>query len=305
MKKKITLYDKWHKALVSIIRGLPRGTQGNIARKTSITKQYMSDIVKRRKGQKEITASQKLQIAISECLGYTYEKMLEKGEKLLSDGTEQEKYDPSKPSVLIVDDRVENIKVMKAILENDTVNILSATNGSDALSTLLSQDFSLVLLDVMMPDMDGFEVAKLMRTVEETKHVPIIFVTAISKEPQHIFKGYELGAIDYILKPFDANILRAKVKVLLDLYQKTKDLNNYKLLLEQKSKVNIANLLEIHNDLKLTQQQNEQRIIQMNGLLAQLEARIIDNKYTKNNTELISLISSLNELIQECQTDNK
>jgi hypothetical protein len=86
---------------------------------------------------------------------------------------------------------------------------------------------------------------------------------------------------------------------------KNKRFNNYKLLLDKNQRLIFANLLEIHNDLKLTQQQNEQRIIQMNGLLAQLEARIIDNKYTKNNTELISLISSLNELIQECQTDNK
>ena len=93
-------------------------------------------------------------------------------------------------NVLIVDDRPENLLALESLLENPSLNILKANSGNEALGLVLRHDFALVLLDVQMPEMDGFETAELMRSSLKTKHIPIIFVTAISKEQQHIFKGY-------------------------------------------------------------------------------------------------------------------
>src|SRR5690606_37544508 len=95
--------------------------------------------------------------------------------------------------------------------------LLMATNGNEALTLALKHDLSLILLDVQMPDMDGFEVAELLRRNRKTKGIPIIFVTAISKEQKYVFKGYESGAVDYLFKPLDATILAAKVNIILDL----------------------------------------------------------------------------------------
>jgi len=121
--------------------------------------------------------------------------------------------------ILIVDDRSENIHALKTVLEPLKAEIISALSGNDALSLLLQHEFALVLLDVQMPEMDGFETATLMQNNEATRGVPIIFLTAINKEQKHIFKGYETGAVDYIFKPFDADILLSKVQVFINLYK--------------------------------------------------------------------------------------
>ena len=125
----------------------------------------------------------------------------------------------NRTNVLIVDDRPENLLALESLLENPSLNILKANSGNEALSLVLQHDFALVLLDVQMPEMDGFETAELMRSSKKTKHIPIIFVTAISKEQQHIFKGYEAGAVDYLFKPLDPHILQSKVKIFLDLHR--------------------------------------------------------------------------------------
>jgi two-component system chemotaxis sensor kinase CheA len=122
-----------------------------------------------------------------------------------------------KQKLLLVDDRPENILVLESTLEDDSLEFVKANSGEAALRQLHRNDISLILLDVQMPDMDGFETAELIRGNPTTKHIPIIFVSAISKEQEHIFKGYASGAIDYIFKPFDPDILRSKVKVLLEL----------------------------------------------------------------------------------------
>ncbi len=127
-----------------------------------------------------------------------------------------------KVNVLIVDDRLENLISLKALLEDEELNIICANSGQEALSHLLDNDFSLVLMDVQMPEMDGFETAKLMRGMKKTRNIPIIFVTAISKEEKFIFKGYEVGAIDYIYKPIDSVILKSKIKVFVELYKQKK-----------------------------------------------------------------------------------
>ena len=127
-------------------------------------------------------------------------------------------------NVLIVDDREENLLAMEAWLDELDLNIIKATSGTEALELMLEENFALVLLDVQMPGMDGFETAELMRGTERTKHVPIIFVTAINKEEKHVFKGYETGAVDYLFKPLEPYILRSKVNVFVRLYQQNKAL---------------------------------------------------------------------------------
>ncbi len=124
-----------------------------------------------------------------------------------------------KVNILIVDDRPENLLAMESILEDSRRNIVKATSGNQALGYMIEYDFAVVLLDVQMPDMDGFETAALMKSSEKTCHIPIIFVTAISKEQRYVLKGYETGAVDYLFKPVNPDILRSKVAVFLELYQ--------------------------------------------------------------------------------------
>ncbi len=126
--------------------------------------------------------------------------------------------DAPKPKILVVDDKPENILAMEAILENPDHIIITALSGNEALGLMLDHDFALVLLDVQMPGMDGFETAELMRSSDKTRHVPIIFVTAISKEMDHIAKGYEKGAVDYLFKPVNPHLLKSKVSIFLELY---------------------------------------------------------------------------------------
>jgi CheY-like chemotaxis protein len=121
--------------------------------------------------------------------------------------------------ILIVDDRPENLIALEGLLESRDLAIYKAVSGNEALGMVLEHDFALVLLDVQMPELDGFQTAELMRGSEQTRHTPIIFVTAINKEQRHIFKGYEAGAVDYLFKPIDTDILKSKVRIFCDLYR--------------------------------------------------------------------------------------
>lgn len=122
------------------------------------------------------------------------------------------------PNILIVDDRRENLLATEKVLDRLDATIFKATSGNEALSLMLRHHFAVVLLDVQMPEMDGFETAMLMQEHEAMKGVPIIFVTAISKEEKYATQAAEIGAVDYIFKPINPDILRSKVKVYLDLY---------------------------------------------------------------------------------------
>jgi two-component system sensor histidine kinase/response regulator len=129
-----------------------------------------------------------------------------------------------KINILIVDDYPENLLALEAILDRLEQNIVKAMSGEEALNCLLDQDFALILLDVQMPGIDGFETAQLIREREKTKNTPIIFLTAINRNDLHVSRGYSLGAVDYIFKPFDPEILISKVKVFVELAKKTRDL---------------------------------------------------------------------------------
>jgi diguanylate cyclase (GGDEF)-like protein len=141
-----------------------------------------------------------------------------------------------KPNILVVDDKKENLLALEAILETPGLNILTATSGNTALGLMLEHDFAAVILDVRMPEMDGFEVAELMRKSEKTKFIPIIFVTAFSKDENYIFKGYETGAVDYLFKPLNPVILKSKVNIFLELDKNKKELEKSKRKIEKQNK---------------------------------------------------------------------
>jgi signal transduction histidine kinase len=124
-------------------------------------------------------------------------------------------------SILLVDDRPENLLALEAILSPLGHQLVKATSGAEALKRLLHQDFAVILLDVHMPRMDGFETAELIRGRERSHDTPIIFLTAVSTSDVHVFRGYSVGAVDYLLKPFVPEILVSKVMVLVDLHKKT------------------------------------------------------------------------------------
>jgi signal transduction histidine kinase len=126
--------------------------------------------------------------------------------------------------LLLVDDREENLLSLEVVLADKNYKLVKAHSGREALKILLQeQDFALILMDVQMPIMDGFETAELIRQSERLKHVPIIFLTANNNAPDNVFKGYQAGAVDYILKPFSIQILQAKVSVFVELYNKTRE----------------------------------------------------------------------------------
>ena len=130
-----------------------------------------------------------------------------------------------KIKILLVDDRKENLSSLEAILAKQEYAFILANSGSEALKILLTQhDFALILMDIKMPIMDGFETAQLIRRKDYLKHIPIIFITAMQKTPENIFQGYLSGAVDYIVKPIVPEILKAKVAVFADLYSMSKEL---------------------------------------------------------------------------------
>src|SRR6185369_13269292 len=137
-----------------------------------------------------------------------------------------------KKKILLVDDREDNLFSMETILEPDGYELVKANSGRQALKILLTEfDFTLILMDVKMPGLNGFETASLILESKKLKNIPIIFITANNYGDENTFRGYQLGAVDYIFKPINPNVLRAKVGVLIDLHRKNR------LLIEQEQKL--------------------------------------------------------------------
>ena len=180
----------------------------------------------------------------------------------------------SKLKLLIVDDVPENLYAMEHLLADLDIELFKAESGNDALALTLHHDFAMILLDVQMPGMDGYEVATLLRSREKTAYIPIIFVTAINKNKAHVFQGYESGAVDYLFKPVDPDILRAKVGVFLQLHRQ-------RMALEEKE----IQLREANDQLT----QNNKRLAEMYETA---------NQFVKQQTtELQERNSALNEAL--------
>jgi diguanylate cyclase (GGDEF)-like protein len=148
--------------------------------------------------------------------------MLANNSRTSAENEDFQNKDIERAKVLLVDDRKENLLSLEALLEELDITILTANSGNEALSLLFEYEFAVVLMDVQMPEMDGFETADLMRGNKRTKSIPIIFVTAISKGGEYLSRGYEAGAVDYLYKPLDAPILRSKVTIFVELFQMRK-----------------------------------------------------------------------------------
>jgi signal transduction histidine kinase len=132
----------------------------------------------------------------------------------------------SRPAVLLVDDRPDNLLALEALLEPLDVRLVRAYNGREALRCLLTEEFAVIILDVQMPDLDGYETARHIKARERNRRVPIIFLTAIHKAPDRELEGYGSGAIDYLAKPFAPQVLVSKVTVLVEIYQQAKVIEN-------------------------------------------------------------------------------
>jgi signal transduction histidine kinase len=176
--------------------------------------------------------------------------------------------------ILIVDDREDNLLSIESILENEAYDIVRANSGKAALKILLNQyDFTLILMDVQMPDMNGFETASLIYQREKLKHIPIIFITAHNYNDDHVFEGYKVGAIDYIYKPINPELLRFKVGVFAEMYQK----NHQLLMQERKLKQMNANLEREIEERRLSEE----------------KVRLLNQQLLENNKSLKSTIEEL------------
>lgn len=176
--------------------------------------------------------------------------------------------------ILVVDDREDNLLSIETILENNNYQIVKALSGKAALKILLNQhDFTLILMDVQMPDMNGFETANLIYQREKLKHIPIIFITAHNYNDEHVFEGYKVGAIDYIYKPINAELLRFKVGVFAEMYQK-----NHQLLLHER-KLKQANV-------SLEKEIEERRF-------SEEKVKLLNQQLLENNANLKATIEEL------------
>ncbi len=215
---------------------------------------------------------------------------------------EQEKF-----NILIVDDRPENLLTLESIINSQELNIIKALSGNEALSLMLEYEISLVLLDVNMPGMDGFETAELMRGSERTKSIPIIFITATFRQPKQIFRGYETGAVDYLYKPLDRKILQNKIRAYIDFFkqkhalqvttkqlQKTiEELNLAKRIAEEATLAKSSFLASMSHEIRTP----------LNGIIGMTDLILMDQdipeQYFEHLTDIKQSSESLLEIINE------
>lgn len=171
--------------------------------------------------------------------------------------------DTEKINILIVDDIKDNLLALNALLQREDVNIFKAVSGMIALELMMKHDFCLAVLDVNMPIMSGFELAELMRGSKRTKDIPIIFVTATAKEQNFSFKGYESGAVDFLLKPLDDHAVKSKVNIFIELHKQKKELKNQ-----------LETIAQLAADLKLSKDEADRANASKSEFLAHMSHEI-------------------------------
>jgi PAS domain S-box-containing protein len=177
-----------------------------------------------------------------------------------------------RPRVLIVDDDERNLLALKTVVE-EVAEAVTASSGEEALRHLLKGEFAVILLDVFMPGLDGYETAKMIRERDQTKRIPIVFLSAVNKESAHLLRGYEMGAVDYVFKPVEPVVLRSKVAVFVDLFAKTREIQRKARQEQQLLDANLranAERLRIEKELRLAQQR-QQAIIESLPIILYLE----------------------------------
>jgi signal transduction histidine kinase/DNA-binding response OmpR family regulator len=189
----------------------------------------------------------------------------------------------SRVDVLAVDDTPANLRSLEVLMEGLGANIIAASSGDEALRLLLERDFALILLDVQMPGMDGYETASIIRMRERTRHIPIIFITAFNRSEVNVTRGYELGAVDYLFKPIVPEILKTKVTVFLELHRKKEEVHRQAELLRQaEGREHERQLAEAraHYERSLLQQEmeRERKVSEAREQRAQELARLVSEK---------------------------
>jgi signal transduction histidine kinase len=239
-------------------------------------------------------------------------------------------------NILLVDDRPENLLTLESVLDELGQNLVKASSGREALKQLLHEDFAVILLDVRMPDMDGFETAALIRAREKSRHTPIIFLTAYDKADTQIVKGYSVGGVDYVFKPFEPVILKAKVCAFVELQRKNQELQEEILqrtraeeevlqltadlerrVHERTAQLNAANK-ELHSEIairkraqqelraaKATVDENYRRLRELEGLRDDLTRMIVHDLRTPltaliTGIESVGILGTLHPVQQEC-----
>ena len=220
--------------------------------------------------------------------------------------------------LLLVDDRPENLLALQAILEPLGQILVLAHSGEEALKCVLQHEFACILLDVQMPEMNGFDAAQIIKSRERSRYIPIIFLSAINKEDSYVFKGYSMGAVDYVFKPFNPDVLRSKVAVFVDLYLKQQqimeqaemladsqrremELEHRAELLESEAK-SAAQLAELNKQLHQRQEELEQAMGVRNRFYASMshELRTPINAVIGYSTLMIdNIYGPLNEKQRE------
>ncbi|WP_438434545.1 response regulator [Gorillibacterium sp. sgz500922] len=170
-------------------------------------------------------------------------------------------------NILLVDDHPENLLAIEAVLAEENYNLVRASSGEEALRCLLKNEFAVIVLDVQMPGMDGFETARFIKAREKSKNIPIIFITATSKETEQVFTGYSVGAIDYMVKPFIPQTLKSKIEGFVNIYITNKMLQEQtELLHEQTLQLEKANRELLHTTRSLTKAEAQARVIRETSL---------------------------------------
>ncbi|HZB28618.1 MAG TPA: response regulator [Streptosporangiaceae bacterium] len=177
-----------------------------------------------------------------------------------------------KAKILLVDDREENLVALEAILSSLDQELVRARSGEEALKALLTDEYAVILLDIVMPGMDGFETAQDIKRRRKTRDVPIIFLTAVNSDPDYAFRGYAAGAVDFIAKPFDPWVLRAKVSVFVELYNKTRQLQEQAALLRSQSVLLGSALAAVESQVYTVA---EQAPAEITPTVGELERRIL------------------------------
>ena len=202
---------------------------------------------------------------------------MNKNESGVKTAVENSQLDNSKIKVLLVDDREENLFSIESILKRDDYRLIKASSGREALKVLLKEyDFSLILMDVQMPDLNGFETASLIYQRDKLKNIPIIFITAYDYGDDNVYQGYKMGAVDYIYKPINRDLLRAKISVFIELYKKNRQLQ------EQERK-----LIAINNELEKRVNERTEELVKKNR-----ELEVKNNELERINGDMDNFIYS-------------
>jgi signal transduction histidine kinase/DNA-binding response OmpR family regulator len=202
-----------------------------------------------------------------------------------------------KLNILLVDDRPENLVALESVLGELGQNLVRAESGREALRKLLDMEFAVILLDVQMPEMDGFETAALIRARRRNEHTPIVFLTAINKSVNHVTRGYSVGAVDYVFKPFDPDVLRAKVSAFVDLARKTHELRRE---IEQRKQAE-AEVRQLTEDLE---RRVQERTAELHAVNKSLQGEIKERQRAEEErTQLLEAEQLARHQAEEAQRD--